>query len=195
MKTLNCLAAVALVSASFLVACGGDTEEAGGTGGDSPASGGMAGDGDGDVGGSTGGSDPIACTDQYVYGVNVIIQGGAQDSDPAPPPASGGATSRILPPSTGGGSALILPPDLNTGGSPAGGDACENTVVLTEESTDFTETLECRVSGNDCECFGAGERAGTYTATATWGDQQATATNIVVESDQCHVIPVTITLF
>lgn len=193
MKALNRLGAAALFSSFLLIACGGDTEEEeGGTGGDNTASGGSAGDGDGD---NTGGGGAIDCTDQYVYGVTVIVRGGAHDTQSAPPPATGGGSARLLPPSTGGASSLILPPDLNTGGTPAEGEACSDTVVLSEESTDFTELLECSVSGDDCHCFGAGERPGVYTATATLGDQQATASNIIVEADDCHVIPVTITLF
>jgi hypothetical protein len=60
------------------------------------------------------------------------------------------------------------------------------TLTLTEG--DYTEVMEMDPSG---DYVGAGERAGTYTLTATApGYQQKVTENIVVTADECHVIGV-----
>lgn len=60
------------------------------------------------------------------------------------------------------------------------------TLTLTDGS--YQETMQ---SFGDGEYVGAGERAGTYTLTATApGYQGRVITDIVVTADQCHVIGV-----
>ncbi len=67
--------------------------------------------------------------------------------------------------------------------------------VTTAMEGEYRETLACTVRGRDCECFGALERPGTYTVEATLGDLVDSEPNVVVESDECHVIGETVTLF
>jgi hypothetical protein len=65
---------------------------------------------------------------------------------------------------------------------------------LTLEEGDFSETLEEMADG---QYVGAGERAGTYTLTVeAEGFETETVEDIVVDENECHVIPVirTITL-
>jgi hypothetical protein len=77
-------------------------------------------------------------------------------------------------------------------GGTAGRSECEATVVAVDG--DYTETLECEVRGEDCECTGAGERSGTYTVTATLGEQVESET-AKVTADKCHVTTQNITFF
>jgi hypothetical protein len=79
----------------------------------------------------------------------------------------------------------------NAGGA-SGVDECAATVVAVDG--DYRETLECFVQGRDCQCFGAGERAGEYSVTATWGDQAETQRATVTGGD-CHVSGVSLTFF
>ncbi len=86
----------------------------------------------------------FACTQVFVYGVNLTVQDGAGD------------------PVTGA------------------------TVTLT--SGQFSETMMERSPG---EYVGAGERAGTYSVRIEAdGFASETLTDIVVDEDECHVIPV-----
>ena len=65
------------------------------------------------------------------------------------------------------------------------------TLTLTEGS--YSETMESFLGSG--QYVGAGERAGTYTLTAEAdGYESTTVTNIFVDADECHVIPVTLTV-
>jgi hypothetical protein len=62
-------------------------------------------------------------------------------------------------------------------------------------SGSFHETLEPRGPAESCTYAGAGERRGTYDLTASKsGYISAMQTGIRVDADQCHVIPVPVTL-
>jgi len=62
--------------------------------------------------------------------------------------------------------------------------------TLTLQDGNYIEVMQSITPG---EYFGAGERPGTYSLTAqASGFQSVTVDNIVVESDPCHVIPVTV---
>ena len=62
-------------------------------------------------------------------------------------------------------------------------------------SGSFHETLEPRGPAESCTYAGAGERRGTYDLTASKsGYISAMQTSIRVDADQCHVIPVPVTL-
>lgn len=146
---------------------GGDGDGDGDTSGD--GDGDLSGDGDGDVVGDGDGDGDVVCDDRYAYGITAVVVGGGADG--------------------GGGQNRILPPD---DGAPVPVPTCLSTVVAVDG--DYMETLECYSTGVDCECYGAGERPGTYTVTATLGElsEQQTA---VVESDGCHVQAVPLTFF
>jgi hypothetical protein len=59
----------------------------------------------------------------------------------------------------------------------------------------FRETLVAGGSVDDCSYSGAGERAGVYEITASKaGYVPATLSNVRVDADACHVIPVRATL-
>ena len=65
------------------------------------------------------------------------------------------------------------------------------TLTLTEGA--YSETMEAFPGSG--YYVGAGERAGTYTLTAEAdGYESQTVTDIVVGADECHVIPVTLTV-
>jgi hypothetical protein len=62
--------------------------------------------------------------------------------------------------------------------------------TLTLRDGNYIEVMQSITPG---EFFGAGERPGTYSLTAqASGFQGVTVENIVVKSDPCHVIPVTV---
>jgi hypothetical protein len=204
MKHLSTYIATALLISSGLAACGGDSfsngdgDAVGDGDGDTTGDGDgdTVGDGDGDtVGdGDTSGDGDVGCTELAAYGLNVIVRGGASDSGArdAAPPQTGGATNLILPPDPSTGGAFGTGGAMGTGGE-TNTDGCAAVVTATEG--EYTETLDCIVSGIDCQCFGAVERAGTYAVTGTLGDLVETETGIVVEADECHVIAENVTLF
>ena len=65
-------------------------------------------------------------------------------------------------------------------------------VTLTLTEGDYTETMMELSPGNYA---GAGERAGTYTLTVeAEGFETQTIEDIVVDADECHVIPVSETV-
>lgn len=62
--------------------------------------------------------------------------------------------------------------------------------TLTLRDGTYIEVMQSVTAG---DYFGAGERKGTYTLTVSaTGFQPVTVENIVVQSDPCHVIPVTV---
>ncbi|MBN1490638.1 MAG: carboxypeptidase regulatory-like domain-containing protein [Phycisphaerae bacterium] len=76
--------------------------------------------------------------------------------------------------------------DADTGAPIAGA-----TLTLTEGT--YSEILEAFPGSG--QYVGAGERAGTYTLTADAdGYESKTVTNIVIGADECHVIPVVLTI-
>lgn len=90
-----------------------------------------------------GGDNGVACTEVFVYGVNVTV------TDEADEPVPGAA--------------------------------------LTLTDGDYSETMEELAEG---EYAGAGERAGTYTLVVEAdGFETATIEGIIVDADECHVIP------
>ncbi len=100
------------------------------------------------------------CTTQYVYGITVEVEGGA-DSD------QGGAGA----------------------GGASQGAMCEASVEIRDG--DYTEELECFADGDDCSCYGAGERPGNYEVTVTLRGESESQTARVNAGD-CHVEPVTL---
>jgi hypothetical protein len=70
---------------------------------------------------------------------------------------------------------------------------CDAQVIAVSGS--YRETLDPRGPTESCTYAGAGERRGTYDVTASKSGYISTAqTNIRVDADQCHVIPVKVTL-
>lgn len=66
---------------------------------------------------------------------------------------------------------------------------------VTAASGSYRETLQPRGPSADCSYAGAGEREGVYELTATRaGYTPATTSNVRVGADECHVIPVRVTL-
>jgi hypothetical protein len=66
---------------------------------------------------------------------------------------------------------------------------------VTAVSGSYRETLEPRGPSAACTYAGAGERDGVYELSATKaGYTPATNSNVRVGADQCHVIPVRVTL-
>lgn len=75
---------------------------------------------------------------------------------------------------------------------PAGARVCDATVTATDGA--FSEKLMA-LPGADCVYAGPFERAGTYEVTVTKaGYSTALLRNLVVGSDECHVIPVAATV-
>lgn len=68
---------------------------------------------------------------------------------------------------------------------------CQGQVTIQDGA--YTEQLQCGTVGANCDCYGAGERAGTYTVTATRGSIETQT--VTVESDECHVKTQTLTFF
>ena len=59
----------------------------------------------------------------------------------------------------------------------------------------YRETLLALGSSEDCSYSGAGERAGVYELTASKaGYASTTSSNVRVDADVCHVIPVRVTI-
>jgi nitrous oxide reductase accessory protein NosL len=75
----------------------------------------------------------------------------------------------------------------------SGGEVCD--AVVTATDGDFTQQLQVDLV-SPCHYRGVTERAGTYTVTATRSGRSASASDVMVEKDECHVITkqVTITL-
>ena len=93
--------------------------------------------------GGGGNDDRIACTEIFVYGVNVSV------TDEADEPVTG--------------------------------------AVLTLTDGDYSKTMQELAEGG---YVGAGERAGTYTLIVEAdGFEPATIEGIIVDADECHVIP------
>jgi hypothetical protein len=70
---------------------------------------------------------------------------------------------------------------------------CDAQVIAVSGS--YRETLDPRGPTESCTYAGAGERRGTYDITASKSGYISTAqTGIRVDADQCHVIPVKVTL-
>ncbi len=93
--------------------------------------------------GGGGGDRGVACTEVFVYGVNVTV------TDDADEPVT--------------------------------------EAVLTLTDGEYSETMEELAEG---EYAGAGERAGTYTLVIEAdGFEPATIEGIIVDEDECHVIP------
>jgi hypothetical protein len=66
---------------------------------------------------------------------------------------------------------------------------------MTAVSGSYRETLQPRGPSADCAYAGAGEREGVYElSAASAGYTPATKSNVRVDADQCHVIPVRVTL-
>jgi hypothetical protein len=66
---------------------------------------------------------------------------------------------------------------------------------VTAVSGSYRETLLALGSSEDCSYAGAGERAGVYELTASRaGYASTTSSNVRVEADVCHVIPVRVTI-
>jgi hypothetical protein len=66
---------------------------------------------------------------------------------------------------------------------------------VTAVSGSYRETLVALGPSEDCSYAGAGERAGVYEVTASKaGYSSTTASNVRVDSDVCHVIPVRVTI-
>jgi hypothetical protein len=66
---------------------------------------------------------------------------------------------------------------------------------VTAVSGSYQETLFALESSEDCSYAGAGERAGVYELTASRaGYASTTSSNVRVEADVCHVIPVRVTI-
>lgn len=144
----------------------------------------IVGDGDGDIVGD-GDGDSVTCTDLYAYGLNVVLVGGAF---PPPPEQSGDPVE----PEGAAPPVGIVPPDDQI---PVPVQPCEATVVAVDG--DYSEVLSCSTgypNPDDCSCSGAGERAGTYTVTATWGHLTETQ-DVIVTADECHVQAQSLTFF
>lgn len=66
---------------------------------------------------------------------------------------------------------------------------------VTVVSNNYRETLTAFAATGPCSYAGAGERAGVYDITASKaGYVTATQTGVRVEANECHVIPVRVTL-
>jgi hypothetical protein len=66
---------------------------------------------------------------------------------------------------------------------------------VTAVSGSYRETLDPRGPTESCTYAGAGERRGVYEVSVSKsGYLSATQSNIRVDADQCHVIPVRVTL-
>lgn len=96
--------------------------------------------------------DPVICTAEFVFGLNVTVTDG--NGDPVP-----GAT-------------------------------------LTLVEGDYTEIMmEIDAAGQPGVYVGVGERAGTYSLTIRAdGFDRVTIDEITIDADECHVIPVGLTL-
>lgn len=105
------------------------------------------------------------CTDIYVYGLAVTVVGGAEAATAAG--GQGGTTATEM-------------------------SECAAQVVAVQGS--YREELECSSDGNDCHCFGGGERKGTYTVTASLGDKTETK-EVEVKGNRCHVETQAVTFF
>jgi hypothetical protein len=70
---------------------------------------------------------------------------------------------------------------------------CDAQVIVV--SNNYRETLTAFPATGPCSYTGAGERAGVYDITASKaGYVAATQTGVRVEANDCHVIPVRVTL-
>lgn len=106
------------------------------------------------------------CTLEYVPGIRVTVMGGAAQAA-----ASGGQ------------------------GGEAPTPECAAQVMI--EDGDYSEQLECSAGegeGANCQCWGAGERAGKYTVTVSLHSQEATQT-VTVQGGACHVRTEELTFF
>ena len=66
---------------------------------------------------------------------------------------------------------------------------------VTAVAGSYRETLMASGSSGDCSYSGAGERAGVYDLSASRAGYTSTASsNIRVDADVCHVVPVRVTL-
>ncbi len=66
---------------------------------------------------------------------------------------------------------------------------------VTAAAGTYTETLDPRGPAENCTYAGAGERRGVYDVSASKsGYLSTTQSSIRVDADQCHVIPVRVTL-
>ena len=79
----------------------------------------------------------------------------------------------------GGGGAS---PGVGAAGAPSA-ETCTATVEIEPSTSDF----ECYSYEGDCICAGLQETTGSYTVTATLGDEVETA-EVKIEEDECGVI-------
>ena len=122
-----------------------------------------------------------SCAIVRVYGVRAIVRGGAVPLDPGNEGGAAGSSAQNA------GEAGSAQSGSGQGGSGQGGAGqCRATVVAETVEHDYKETLDCQVTGEDCDCVGLTEIDGTYEVTATLDDREETQ-EATVRSNGCNV--------
>jgi hypothetical protein len=114
----------------------------------------------------------------------VLVAGGAGCTEVRAPGAPGGVVCTTL---------FVYGLAVTVQDAATGRRICD--AQVTAVSGSYRETLIVLGSSADCSYAGAGERAGVYDLSASKaGYATATMSNVRVDADVCHVIPVRVTL-